>query len=1461
MAANYLFHHLFLPRKLPCGDEALDDMCLPDFVLESLEAFSTQTVSGYSNRAAEALSLMQLLRNSLTQNFCLTEEGIRHSLQQVLVGESASLYIKAQNAAMLVRSASNDKIKFEMFELSPTNESVYNTEGRLVRNFPATVISVDRAIFSDANFQSMFATTIAKMSAQSVAETKRKVKKAHQLHDETRDTTNPTIVTELLSSMLRGFGELVDVRGIQKHTREEVIWKDSLLPWRRSPLWLLIRVSLQLTMDCANNEPSAYKPFMAFLMSRALQEAMESYHDSEILSTMLAKVCTRLKKLGNPQNGQWLTTIHDTVSQASRCLEERWHGIQSRRETMHDPDILARVDPAYDARHKLRPLNKFISSIHHRKKPREPTDFHPHEPFVSYSSHELPSISHDCDISRMLLQLAAIEDWVANNLETWQQRYSMQDSACSELSKLITNYHNTAVEKYMENPERMSRMYLTILELWIAIDKTTVHAIPSLRSYSPEIPIVVYQDLVLGSCSEMKRLNAAEKYLHERSLETIEQSIFRSYGHCDSFQVSYVVQSAQHLQLLDNINEYAAAEKREKENEFHIRRGEYHHLMNQRNRLTCEQEVVWEQGMQVLTHSSECCRCELTERAASMTIEIFEWPLPSDPGQAKAVIFELDTPSKFHLWRDITLFLIHDVIQSTCQPSNTPVAHFPLATYHGLEGYQEQTHFAQRVCLSSEVKSHYVTHRATRRVSDLSSVSNVCLDNGLQFQYYDNYQRRFLNRYENSTKLAEDCRYDSLSGQELANFLQRDYQSPNGTDPNKVIASQLKYTGTMRSIEYKALATLPYGYKLGWMNLLRQMAMPEVNFNTVSCASFVLQVILQSGPNPERCTHRCPHSILLDSYFVQQMVIRLRDMISRVEKNWELYTALWVFACISVRLLSMAPLEMKEQLLDLVKRCREVTYQWMLQNKGRLDDLTEENQRTDFQKTLLDISLACSNTFYVEKEHLHEILLDSSQSTILLEASLLICNSSQLLLNQATTGLQRVMHDRWVQVMHRSGSMIAENVCNGDKCLDMAIRKNWPAFAPGSDWKILSGRAFCWLETSFEELGVHFNFWTAELLVNGVTVSRLPAEYLRDSTYQQLFGSCILDIVPSHLPGLNFCVARAVKGYTVHFGFQIQKGLLVRFENGASVFDLVPRWCLEGKLPCSFVEDYVHLYCHETGQVEFRQLEFAWTSNPNNWTLTRVNQWWELQASERRLVSSLSKTSDCIAALLRPLDSKLHLNIILDESTETLSVQVPRLRLDFFLRRGQRTLMSSQFRGMHISPDQSLGTLIGFHSRLVLRNLEDKKVLIPDGTVEFKSLYEGSPKRHVSVSITYGSAHRVRVFAVDNMFGCLRDDGLLESKLFLAYLHALTTYCVADPFTWRTGTEQALGILHSAAVRNPSYVNEGALKSLKAIASLSPNRSFYPLYMKEMQSVEWSHRLSFLAQDGRYYTSVKRILD
>lgn len=73
---------------------------------------------------------------------------------------------------------------------------------------------------------------------------------------------------------------------------------------------------------------------------------------------------------------------------------------------------------------------------------------------------------------------------------------------------------------------------------------------------------------------------------------------------------------------------------------------------------------------------------------------------------------------------------------------------------------------------------------------------------------------------------------------------------------------------------------------------------------------------------------------------------------------------------------------------------------------------------------------------------------------------------------------------------------------------------------------------------------------------------------------------------------------------------------------------------------------------------------------------------------------------------------------------------------------------------------------------------------------------------YICVIIIKDFVTKAHVYYIDDQIGRLVNNRSLQSKLFLCYFYALTSFCLPDPLIHRTRTEQALLILSSAAVKS-----------------------------------------------------------
>lgn len=242
------------------------------------------------------------------------------------------------------------------------------------------------------------------------------------------------------------------------------------------------------------------------------------------------------------------------------------------------------------------------------------------------------------------------------------------------------------------------------------------------------------------------------------------------------------------------------------------------------------------------------------------------------------------------------------------------------------------------------------------------------------------------------------------------------------------------------------------------------------------------------------------------------------------------------------------------------------------------------------------------------------------------------------------------------------------------------------------------------------------------------------------------------------------------------------------------------------------------------------------------------------------MIDIRSTTAKLVSRLLSPLETATHIHIMFDSERRGLLITLPRLKLDFFLKEGQTQIVCKQFRGMYIDSNQSFGAFSGLQNMLVLRHeglSTSRSVIIPHGKVSF------SPKQHhVKVSIDTSLANHVKyhVFQIDSRLGQLVDNGSIQSRLLRLYLHAITSHCLVDQLTQRTGTEEALDGLTQAASASFVELDIESLEILHQISDLSPKRQFYPEHLRVMQTVDWN-MLSPLSQHSAFHPQVMAILE
>lgn len=1409
-----LYHHIFLPPQLPQESDEAEPVCklILQLSLDALRALQSSHQNEYPVAVAIAITALENLQaaNSLDQG-ATSESELSRILTTLEDGQTAPVLVGHQNAAILC-TKNGHSLVFEAFELSPSNSEVMKASGRLIRHFPGATVAINAIMH--AELLPVVAKTLSTMCHGAVPEMQPRSSKAGDKHEEHRDTTDPAIVTELFIGFLRGLGDAANISGVCKHTRDEVLWSNTLAPWRRSPMWLLIRVTLHLlTKRSSNGADRPYKRIMLYILSYLMDLAQLSRLLSDPLYAMSAKIVRRLRKLRLCQDQHTtepdllFSHIENLLKRTSDLLSRRWLHLQKSDVRTLDLNSLSTLHFEQDTLVKIPSLENYIRAMQshpaidtskscHLKDPLKVLD---HAIFPS-----LPSTGPD-NYHRMTATLQQVEHWIASNIDNWvQSDVADSETACKMLSDFIVEYHRLAACHYAGNPEGMSVMILTIFELWVACDKIAVRTCPMLADYPPDVHSGALQSLLCPYKDQMQRLSKMEAYLMVRSKNSNAhlRGLLFDVKHRESFAARYFETSTTHRELRAAIEQKARDDRESKHAEFQKTKTRYEQLDDLYQQTECYYEPVSTDNRTNLPETetrhvvSRCKKCAYQKERDKLQITIHEWPLPEDSVWASVVVFELNVPSWYSAWRDARLFLLVNTLGGISS-GEKPDAKYSLVVDPHLSSRSIAGRYA-RVGLVSEVKPQVNSHYRTKNIAS-SNIEDVCVKNGLQYKYHDGSFGQFIGSIEYTDAAARLCTY-TLPLPEMQKFISRSSDEPNGQPPNLVLASQDKCSSTMSIGEYKELCSVPLGARLQWPNMLLQLAMPCVDFRKEVTTLVFMQCIYQSGPPGENVLREA-HSIFSSEKVALDFVHHLDVAVERVKRNWESAQALSLFTAMTCRVLSLNQAT-KQASLSLLSKIRNIARDWMVS----LRDLaygasgTSQNDRTFFLSKCVEIALICASTYDLEDYHLFELLSDPLEASMLIQAAITVHQGE----NSRTwnNSYMRIFRLRLSKLLHRCYSVLASD----NKALNDAVKRSWSAYTPGTaGWALASNHAdYVVVTWTRPFLGVsilvQIDLLSGELLVNGLPVDQPPVELRNEPLYSTLFGNATVEVMPATVKGFQFSSKRTFGGYQVQLGERDGK-LLVQASQDGERIENVPSETFADIFPSHFIEDFVHWYNFTTGNVELRPVQDPFNQHsPETWILKKISErYWKMIREGHAVVGLQSATAKAMAKIFDPLSDHHRVQCFSRPADQTLRIEIPKLHLGFWLQAGTAQLRSKDMPSFVIKSRQELKTLIGFENKLLLESSNgDQMLLLPEGEVSCKKYVT-----HSAVKLTSkDDIRKVHAVKIDTLLNRLIDDGDLAGKFYLAYIHALTSFCLPDPFTCTTGTEQALEILRSSAARS-----------------------------------------------------------
>ncbi|RYP54802.1 hypothetical protein DL769_010286 [Monosporascus sp. CRB-8-3] len=712
-AFEYAARHVFLPPKLPQDDDfdpshEHELLCVVLSAMEKFKLFRHSTVD-----FQHAANMVRIMISSRAGAF-LDPVQVGKAFKNLPEGGYIAFELRGQNFGILVHRG-QEIVRFELFELLARNEDVMNFE-------------------LDHTTHPTCRPMVAKGGKEQIEE---------------RDTINPRLIA-LLTGFLRGLGRQGCSTPIMKHSREEVLWMNARVSWHRSASWMFLRICLQLVLDrgCEAVQACPYKEFMAFLMSELLQQALSMDIPDHLLYCMVAKVNRRFLKLSSilTCSPGWFAVSSKAVEQAGSKLATKWTTIQDADKRAVDLEALKSLRFHEDTALKLVKLKPYLHWISDPSRNLERIDGANSEsgfPFTRAEPCSLPNFDPlkvgDLAENIQCYSLADFENWVTENLQGWLLAHIDQGNTCEDLAQLIDDYYAVAKLRYKNNPVNLSIMWITIMELWVACDKSVTKLYPLLKDHRVGLPEDLLEPLLLPVKSQMTRLREVENYLADRHNVAKRDfpSAFEGVGDKNSFAARFYETSEQHQELHQQILTSAKKARAAKLEELSSKKGAYDDLKRRHDN-------AWHKIVSRMTRYGrwiedcawDCSKCRLGQEMKNMRILVHEWPLPKEEVHAKVVVFELQVPSAIVAWRRATMALMVDMLKDPKdQPIPTHSDPYWALEFPDLKPHAWSPH-TRRLQLASVTKPFTKAHYKDIAVADASK-NSICKHHGCQYDYYD----------------------------------------------------------------------------------------------------------------------------------------------------------------------------------------------------------------------------------------------------------------------------------------------------------------------------------------------------------------------------------------------------------------------------------------------------------------------------------------------------------------------------------------------------------------------------------------------------------------------------------------------------------------------------------------------------------------------------------------------------
>eukprot|EP00835_Amoeboradix_gromovi_P000084 NODE_3_length_56144_cov_0.348184.p3 type:complete len:1927 gc:universal NODE_3_length_56144_cov_0.348184:1632-7412(+) len=875
MNIESLIPHIFLPRSLPSTESNCDIQILYEF-----------------NRSIQSSFIGSNIK-AVFQNWysCQKEETLKLKLCKGYV----AFYVKEQNCGVLM-NVKDDLIEYSDFQCSLDSETVMMDNDHIAA-FPTSTMSIssiENPHIIEEELNNLCFTQYPQAMKQST-------KGGVDLY-EIRDVAIPVMMEYFKSCLVLPNSQNVKFEPILKKLRDDIVWNSALKPFRRSGMYMCLKVILQLILVNelgSANGLAIYKTIITDLHFNILKASRVS---SNTKIEMLNKIGRRIVKFENFMAPNCSADVKDQIKQ---IYNEKWNQIIVKANS--DCEKIWKTIVSSEVRINPKILTFNTSDLHYNYT----FDNDNKNPYtVNITNPTIETIvrhTGDTFYEPQLLVNAKTEmqlTFALYDFENWMMFESdnfVSHKYCEKFHQLFNSYSNRS-KIDSNDPFGASRVILIKLKIIYIVDKIAVKTCTSYADYMSCINPDILDQLFLQSRAEFELKNKLFLYFNKRNMAQGPNLLSRISS--DSFSVKYLLftdsldirKMKKSIELKDASNWanklrqlHTLRQKCEEWRQLHLSHPHDYHVNARGERI---------HGLK----NRGCAKCKYNKFNKKASMDIYECYLSRDPIITSAVLFEFHIPQSIRMLRDI-LFDYNASIGSIV---------FDKSKCYGtwknrLKAYGS---IKSKVELGSSVKlfgqSHYKSNHPSMPDNNFivpcGFNAKLCVGN-IFISYTSEYNIDFKLPIHKPYQCLSFCMTSTNYGE------------------NKIIASQNNCPQELLLKEYIAFGNLRSHQNLQWRHLMRYFG--DLNTADPSVRNLILTA-----------THRCEsskniptgdaHADLLDKSFLQALCKFISKLLSDNCDNWKDYNTLICLVFISRRISDFSFLG-----IELLLNIRKLMLTWI----------------------------------------------------------------------------------------------------------------------------------------------------------------------------------------------------------------------------------------------------------------------------------------------------------------------------------------------------------------------------------------------------------------------------------------------------------------------------------------------------------------------------------------------------